>query len=188
MPMGWHSLSFTNWNLSKTQHDADWLGIKVGSMHSLNNCKAWNFKMFSAQLLPNYCQWGHDQQSNHLNRANSTLTLFPQSWSPVFKSCPFNHANSANSVIRILSYPHASKMQLELPSTVIIMVSLGTNTTNFHVETTLVRTFFLFFIVINIILVDVFHDVTEKKQKRRHNVMLQKDIKIILFGICVSKD
>ena len=24
---GWHSLSFINWNLSKTQHDADWLGI-----------------------------------------------------------------------------------------------------------------------------------------------------------------
>ena len=24
---GWYSLSFINWNLSKTQHDADWLGI-----------------------------------------------------------------------------------------------------------------------------------------------------------------
>ena len=37
--------------------------------------------------------------------------------------------------------------------------------------------FFYYCIVNNIIPVDVFHDVTEKKTK-----------KIILFGICVSKD
>ena len=186
--MGWHTLSFTNWNLSKTQHDADWLGIKVGSMHSLNNCKAWNFKMFSAQLLPNYCQWGHDQQSNHLNRANSTLTLFPQSWSPVFKSCPFNHAISANSVIRILSYPHASKMQLELPSTVIIMVSLGTNTTNFHVETTLVRTFFFYFLLSSTSSWWMFFMMWQRKNRKEDIMLCYKKTKIILFGICVSKD
>ena len=45
--------------------------------------------------------------------------------------------------------------------------------------------FFYYFIVINIILVDVFHNVTKKRQ---NSYAIKRHMKIIFFGICVSKD